>query len=294
MSASRLPAPSRSTDPAPSIRPPVRRNAAVLGLHRAGYEIRTYFRSGDQVFFTFLFPVFMLALFATVFGRTGVSGSGGNGLPEVSAGQYYLPGMIAAGLLLSGVQNLAVDIAAERGDGTLKRLGGTPLSPVSYFIGKFGQVCVTGTLQVALLVGTGAVLFDVTLPTDPERWLVFAWVFVLGLVTSALLGIALSAVPRSGRSATAVVVPVVLVLQFVSGVYLAFFLLPEWLQNVAAVFPLKWMAQGMRYVFLPYDYQFYERGEIWNMTGVAIALMAWLVVGLVGARATFRWTRRDA
>lgn len=269
-------------------------NAIALGAHRARYEITGYFRSPDQVFFTFLFPVFMLALFATIFGGTDVAGDGDSGLPHVSAGQYYLPGMIAAGLLLSGVQNLAVDIAMERSDGTLKRLGGTPLPAVSYFIGKFAQVAVTGTLQVALLIAVAALAFDVELPTSAESWLTFAWVFVLGLATSSLLGIALSALPRSGRSATAVVIPIVLVLQFISGVYLAFMLLPEWLQNVASVFPLAWMALGMRAVFLPDAYRVLEQGEVWNLSGAAIALGIWLVVGLVLARVTFRWTRRDA
>ncbi len=269
-------------------------NTLTLGGHRAGYEIRTYFRSPDQVFFTFLFPIFMLALFATIFGQTGMGGGGDTGLPAVSAGQYYLPGMIAAGILLSGVQNLAVDIALERSDGTLKRLGGTPLPPVSFFIGKFAQVAVTATLQVVLLVVVGVLAFQVDLPATADQWLTFLWVFVLGLATSALLGIALSAVPRSGRSATAVVIPIVLVLQFISGVYLAFFLLPEWLQNIASAFPLKWMAQGMRYVFLPDAYAVYEQGGTWNVGGVAIALVIWLVVGLVLARVTFRWTQRNA
>lgn len=266
--------------------------ALRLGALRAGYELRGYFRSPDQVFFTFLFPVLMLALFSTVFGQTGVGG--GQGMPHIEAAQYYLPAMIAAGLLLSGVQNLAVDIAGERSDGTLKRLGGTPLPAVSYFIGKFAQVAVTGTLQVALLLVVGVAAFGVELPSDADRWFTFAWVFVLGLATSALLGIALSAVPRSGRSATAVVIPIVLVLQFVSGVYLAFFLLPDWLQKTASVFPLKWMAEGMRHVFLPEEYGAMEEGGAWNIAGVAIALGVWLVVGLVLARLTFRWTRRDA
>lgn len=268
-------------------------NVLGLGLHRVGYELRSYFRSIDQVFFTFLFPVFVLVLFATVFGGLASGGEGGD-LPETSAGQYYLPGMIAAGLLLSGVQNLAVDIAMERGDGTLKRLGGTPLPPVSYFIGKFVQVAVTGTLQVVLLLMVGVAALGVKLPTSADHWLTFGWVFLLGLATSALLGIALSALPRSGRSATAVVIPPVMVLQFISGVYIAFFLLPGWLQTAASALPLKWMAQGMRYVFLPEAYQRYETGESWNLTGVAIALLVWLVVGLLLARVTFRWTRRDA
>ena len=42
-----------------------------------------------------------------------------------------------------------------------------------------------------------------------------------------------------------------IVLQFISGVFFVFTELPAWMQEIAAIFPLKWMAQGMRSVFLP-------------------------------------------
>jgi len=202
--------------------------------------------------------------------------------------------MLAAGLLLSGFQNLAVDIAMERSDGTLKRLGGTPLSPVSYFAGKIAQVLVTGGLQAALLLTVAAVVFQVSLPSTVEGWATFAWVFLLGITASALLGIAVSALPRSGKSATAVVVPIALVLQFVSGVYIFFWQLPDWLQNVASLFPLAWMARGMRAAFLPPEYASLEPGETWGLEWVALALVAWLLIGLLLSRLTFRWIRRDA
>ena len=270
-----------------------RRSAPALGAWRARFEIVQYFRSGDTLFFTFLFPVFMLGLFSVAFGADG-DVQIAPGVPPLSMAELYLPGMLAAGLLLSGFQNLAIDIAMERSDGMLKRLGGTPLSPVSYFAGKIGQVAVTGVLQAALLLAFAVVVLGVELPTQPARWMTFAWVFILGITTSALLGVALSALPRSGKSATAVVVPIALALQFISGVYLTFAQLPEWLQNVAGLFPLKWMAQGMRAVFLPDEYAALEQGGAWNLAGVAIALAAWLVVGLVLSRITFRWIRRDA
>ncbi|GGR29556.1 ABC transporter permease [Agromyces mediolanus] len=263
------------------------------GLSRIGYEVRGYFRSPDTVFFTFLFPLIMLGIFTAAFSSAGDI-SPGPGTAGVSVGAYYLPGMLAAGVLLSGVQNLAVDIAGEKGDGTLKRLGGTPLSPVSYFIGKLGQVFTTGVLQAGLLLLVAATVFGVELPTSGEAWLTFAWVFVLGTVASALLGIALSAVPRSARSATAVVVPIVLVLQFISGVYLQFSALPEWMQNLASLFPLKWMAQGMRAAFLPEDFAVMEQHGSWDLGWVALWLLVWLVIGLVASRLTFRWIRRDA
>jgi ABC-2 type transport system permease protein len=265
-----------------------------LGVKRIAYEVRGYFRLGDQVFFTFLFPVVMLSIFSAAFSASGNVGTNADGSGGISQGAYFLPGMVAAGILLSGVQNLATDIANEKSDGTLKRLGGSPLPVISYFIGKMGQVFVTSIAQVALLLIVARVVFAIELPTEPEKWLTFAWLYLLGIVTSAVLGIALSAVPRSGKSATAVVIPIVLVLQFISGVYLMFTMLPEWLQNIASLFPLKWLAQGMRSVFLPESFAALEQNGGWELGAVAINLLIWCVVGLVLCRLSFRWIRKDS
>jgi ABC-2 type transport system permease protein len=263
-----------------------------LGASRIGYEVKAYFRQGDSVFFTFLFPLVFLTIFSVAFSAMnfGKDASGNT----ITAADYYLPGMLAAGLLLSGLQNMSIDIAGEKSDGTLKRLGGSPLPVFSYFIGKIGQVLITGLLQAALLLVVAGLAFGVPLPSEPEKWLTFAWVFLLGVTTCAVLGIALSALPRSGKSATAVIIPITLILQFISGVYLPFSQLPDWLQNVASVFPLKWLAQGMRSVFLPDSFKAVEQGASWNLPGVLIATAIWLVVGLVLCRLTFRWIRKDS
>ncbi len=266
-------------------------NTIALGFDRARYETKVYFRQGDTIFFTFLFPVVMLSIFSVAFSATNFGRSPDG--TTLSAAAFYLPGMIAAGILLSGVQNLGIDIAVERGDGTLKRLAGTPLPMVSYFFGKIGQVLATSVLQIALLLLVARFAFGVALPSDAAKWATFAWVYLLGITTSAVLGIAISRLPRTGKSASAVIVPFTLVLQFISGVYLQFSLLPTWLQNVASVFPLRWLASGMRSVFLPDSFKTLERGDTWNLGWTAVVLAIWLVVGLLAARLTFRWIRKD-
>ena len=276
-----------------TINPPLPAGRTIrLGASRIAYEVKAYFRQGDSVFFTFLFPLVFLTIFSVAFSAMnfGKDASGNT----ITAADYYLPGMLAAGLLLSGLQNMSIDIAGEKSDGTLKRLGGSPLPVFSYFIGKIGQVLVTGLLQAALLLLVAGTVFQVPLPSDPERWLTFAWVFVLGVTTCAVLGIALSALPRSGKSATAVIIPITLILQFISGVYLPFSQLPVWLQNFAGFFPLKWLAQGMRSVFLPDSFKVVEQGGSWDLPGVLIVTAIWLVVGLVLCRVTFRWIRKDS
>ncbi|MBN9613847.1 MAG: ABC transporter permease [Actinobacteria bacterium] len=267
------------------------------GILSAGFsamklELRGYFRSPDTVFFTFLFPILMLGIFGIAFDSVGEIGQLPDGTGGVRMAAYYLPGMVAAGIMLSGMQNLAIDIVREKGEGWLRRLGGTPISPISYFAGKIGQILLTSILQLALLLAFASIVLRVALPMDPALWLRFAWFFLLGVATMTMLGSALSALPRSARSGTAVVIPIVLLLQFISGVYLQFSMLPEWLQNFASLFPLKWLAQGMRSVFLPDHFAAAEQSGAWDLGLVALNLGIWLVVGLILSRLTFRWQRR--
>jgi ABC-2 type transport system permease protein len=261
-------------------------SALGLGLARTGIELRQFFRERDSMVFTFAFPVIMLFIFGSVF-----SGDIGGG---VSFTQYFTAGMIASGIVLSSFQSLAIGIAVERDDGSLKRLRGTPMPPASYFLGKIGMVLVTSVVQTGVLLAVGWLLFGLDLPASAALWLRFAWIFVLGTAAGTVVGIAYSSVPRSSRSAAAVVSPVVIVLQFISGVFFIFTELPTWMQSIGSVFPLKWLAQGMRSVFLPETFQSQEAGGTWGLPQTALVLAAWTVVGLVLALRTFRWSRRDA
>ena len=254
-----------------------------IGVSRGNLEIRQFLRQRESVVFTLLFPVLLLLIFGSVFKNTIA--------PGVTFSQYFVAGMIASGLLNTGFQQLAIMIPLERDDGTLKRLRGTPMPPSSYFIGKILAVLASMVVQIILLLLVGALIFGVHLPTDIGHWITFAWVTILGITGSTLLGIAFSSVPRSGRGASAMVTPIVLVLQFTSGVFFIFNQLPSWMQNVASIFPLKWLTQGMRSVFLPESFASQEVAKSWEHGRVALMLAIWIVIGLVLALKTFRWER---
>ncbi|MDH2442635.1 ABC transporter permease [Amnibacterium sp. CER49] len=282
-------------DTTPLVAPgrPRRPSLVALGLERTRYELRSYFRAPDAVFFAFLFPTLIFVIFAAAFSASGTIGAGPDGRGGVTFPAYYLPGLVASGILLSGVQNLAIDIAGERSDGTLQRLGGTPLPVTAYLLGKVGTVVVTAVAQLVLLLAVAHLLFGVALPGTVALWGRFAWIFAASVVMSVALGVGMSGLPRSGRSATAVVVPILLVLQFISGVYFRFAELPGWLQTVAGIFPLKWVAQGMRSVFLPERFAVVEQTGTWDLGTAALVIAAWTLAGLGIALTTFRWVRKD-
>ncbi|MEU9330649.1 ABC transporter permease [Streptomyces canus] len=258
-----------------------------LGLRRGALEIRQFFRQRDQVVFTFAFPVVFLFLFASIFSDD-VEGAG------IKASQLYVPAMMAAGIMSTSFQSLGISIAVERDEKVLRRLRGTPMPPAAYFLGKIWLVLVTGVLETAILLLVGTTLYDVDLPSDAGKWFAFAWIFVLGLTGCALLGIAISSVPDSSKSASSVVVLPFLVLQFISGVYITIDTIPDWMLNIGALFPLKWMCQGLRGVFLPDSAQVLEQAGGWEFGRTALVLGAWCVGGLLLCLLTFRWkNRRD-
>lgn len=254
-----------------------------IGISRGFLEIKQFMRQRESVVFTLLFPVLLLLIFGSVF-KDEIA-------PGVTFSQYFVAGMIASGLVNTGFQQLAITIPMERDDGTLKRLRGTPAPASSYFIGKIILVFVSMSIQVILLLIFGVLLYGITLPSDAAHWITFIWVMLLGLISSTLLGIAFSSVPKSGRGASAVVSPIVIILQFFSGVFFVFTQLPSWMQNFAAIFPLKWLTQGMRAVFLPDSFAAQEVAGSWELGKIALFLGVWSILGFFLALKTFRWEK---
>ena len=257
-----------------------------LGLRQGSVEVKQFLRSREAVVFTMLFPVMLIVIFGSIFK--------GQIAPGVAFTQYFVTGMIASGLLSVGFQNLAIQIPIERDRGVLKRLRGTPMPRSAYFLGKVAVVLVVGVAETVLLLAVAIAFYGVSLPDTAQRWLTFGWVSLLGITACTLCGIAFSSLARTGRSAPAVVTPVALALQFISGVFFVFTDLPDWMQQIAAVFPLKWMCQGMRSVFLPDRFAPFEAAGSWELGRVALVLGAWVVIGLALCITTFRWTtKRD-
>jgi hypothetical protein len=70
------------------------------------------------------------------------------------------------------------------------------------------------------------------------------------------------------------------------------FQLPQWMQQFAALFPLKWLTQGMRYVLLPEGAEALEVVGSFEMPRVAMVLPVWTVLRAMLAWGFFRWRRR--
>ncbi|QVI66565.1 ABC transporter permease [Cellulomonas fengjieae] len=256
-----------------------------MGLARGRVEILQFFRQRDAVVFTFAFPAFLMAMLGLIFTEPHP------GTP-VSLRLVLAASIIAYGIVSTAFMSTGIGVAVDRDDGTLKRLRGTPVTATAYLLGKLMLVVVVTLGEVALLLTVAVLAFGLELPTDPGRWATFAWLLVLSTTSCTLLGIGFSALARSARSATAVMNVPAVALGFVSGIFVHILALPDAMVTVASFFPLKWMGQGFRAVFLPDTMAAFERARSWELGRVAIVLGVWTVMGLALCLATFRWRER--
>jgi ABC-2 type transport system permease protein len=234
--------------------------------------------------FSVLLPIFLLVIFGSVFGKGSIY-AGSN----VTFAQYMVAGLLASGLIYGAFQQLAIAIPEERSNGTLKRLVGTPMPKSVYFVGKLAVSAFIYIFQAIALLGLGHLFYNIHMPVSAHLWLIFIGVSILGLISSALLGVAFSSLAKDGKSASALAAPLVLFFQFTSGVFFVYASLPTWMQDIAAVFPLKWLAQSMRGVFLPANFSSHEVAQSFEFGRGFLILAAWSIVASALCWRTFRW-----
>ncbi len=267
-----------------------RKQPGILGLAvaRTVIELKQFFRQPQSAVFTFALPLLLLLLFGSIFSGTI---KGPPGVKAVDFRQYFLAGMIASGVMSTCFNNLAITISLEQHEGLLKRLSLTPLPPAAYFAGKVASCLVISVIETVLMLLVATLLFGVSLPVDLVHWAAFIGVLLGGVATCTLLGIAYTRFIPNSNAATPMVMPIYLILQFISGVFFQFTQVPAFLQAVASVFPLRWMALGFRYAFLPDWFKMQETGHAWNIPLVFGVLAVWLAAGLAVTLRTFRWGR---
>jgi ABC-2 type transport system permease protein len=254
-----------------------------IGIIRGHIEIKQFFREKDTVFFTFAFPILMLLLLGVSFRHTYQH-------TQITVAQVYSTALIGAGIMGVCFQNLGTAICIERKNGTLKRLRGTPMPLASYFVGKMLQIVIISFGETVILLGMSVVIYHIHLPHAIGPWLTFAWVFALGITASSLLAIASTRLAVKGQNAIIIITMPFIILEFISGVFIPFTELPNWMTTIASIFPLAWMMEGFRAALLGAPGTILQRSGSYNLPLAALVLGAWSIGGFVLCLKTFRWS----
>ncbi|MER5771542.1 ABC transporter permease [Streptomyces sp. NPDC001985] len=251
---------------------PVRRSCRA-GLLRGSIELRHLLRNPKELSGHLTNVVVALVIAGYVSGDVP-----GTGVPMT---HLVLAGFAAYLLFQIGMISLPQLLVTEREEGALLRLRATPGGIPAYLVAKCLLLVVTAAVTLALLLAAGALLVDGPLPRGPAGWLTLLWVTALGLLAVVPLGAAIGAVLPNPREALALIMLPTMGLLVTSGAVFPITSLPGPVQQVASVFPLKWMAQGLRSALLPDSARAAEPAGSWELPMVALVLAAWAVIGFL-------------
>ena len=261
--------------------------AAVMrsGIARGLIEFRQAF-SGAELIGQLFWP--LVTLGAIYFFRDRSINAGG-----VTLGTMMFPGVL--GMFVAFGMVLVIQLlAADREDGTLLRAKATPGGIPSYLLAKLVNVSLTIVVYLLMVAVPGSFLIDGLETANLRAWLTLAWVLVLGMAATQLLGAALGSMVSSPRAASYIALAV-MALTAVSGIFYPLTAMPVWLQWVGQGSPIYWLGLGMRSGLLPDAAAASEVAGSWRTWESVGALSAWTTLGLAIAPLLLRrMARRES
>jgi ABC-2 type transport system permease protein len=231
------------------------------------YEQRSYWRNRGRGFFTFVFPIMFLVIFATLDKGAHISSRGG-----IPYDDFFIPGILAYGVISVTFTNLAIGTAILRDEGVLKRMQGTPLPLWGYVAARIGSTSIVVGVMTIVVVGLGVTVWNLHFRLGALPGLVVT--LLLGTAAFTALGIGITRFMPNAESGPVIVNLLIFPLTFISDIWFPTDQLPHVLQTIASIFPVKALANGLQYVFDP---RYHGAG----LSGYAVRTLAiWTVIGV--------------
>jgi ABC-2 type transport system permease protein len=196
--------------------------------------------------------------------------------------QYYIPAIIAFGIMSATYTQLAITLSLRRHSGVLKRFRTTPLPAWAVIGGVLGNSAVIAVLITILTTGLGMLAYGVTFP---GHYAALAIALVVGAITFSTLGVMVATFVPNGDAAPAVVNAVFFPVLFLSG---TFFPVRDGstVARIADLFPVRHFNLSVFAAFDPRTTHGWRHGFAWSHIYV---MAAWAVVAGVVAVRRFRW-----
>lgn len=248
--------------------------------HQFRYELVEFLQNAQSRFFTLALPVILLVILVAILGSHHTLGHTGIATLKI----YYVPAMLAFGVVWASVINLAVNLTVAREEGVLKRRHAAPVPAWVFIAARSATAVILSLAIVALLLAVGALAFGVHLSASRVPGLLAA--VVVGSLAFCCMGYALVTFVASEDGALPVILGITLPLYFISGIFIEYAGIPHTIRDVAAVFPVRPLAAAMLLAF--------DR----HASGAAIAgrdlliVAAWGAAGLALALRRFSWEPR--
>lgn len=196
--------------------------------------------------------------------------------PNLESRWFFIPGIVGMLTLVVTMLVTALTVAREREQGTFDQLLVTPLRPAEILIGKTVPGFVIGIVQATVILLVATLWFKVPLLGSLAAFYTGLTLFLLSGVGAGLLISALAATQQQGLlGAFLFMVPAVILSGFATPIAN----MPEWVQTLTLIDPLRYFLVILRKVFLEGAGFEVLIDQLWPMALiglVSLSLASWL------------------
>ncbi len=191
--------------------------------------------------------------------------------PTLDSRIYFVPGVAATLLLIVTLITSAGGLTREKEMGTLEQVLVSPIRPEVLILGKTLPYGIIGVVDLGYVIAVGSWIFDV--PIHGSLWLLFG-AGALYMLTTLGVGVLVSTVANNQQQALMgamfFIMPAVLLSGFVTPVEN----MPEWLQPLSGLTPVRHFVEILRAVMLK-DATFSElAAQFVGLGGMGVAVYA--------------------
>ncbi|MCX5895833.1 MAG: ABC transporter permease [Proteobacteria bacterium] len=167
--------------------------------------------------------------------------------PALQSKDFFVPGVICMILLIVTTNLTALSLVKEKEIGTLEQLLVTPIRPSELLMGKLIPFILIGFVDVAVIIVAAVLIFDITIKGSIPLLFLFSGFF---LFTTLGLGIFISTVCRTQEQSMIVAFFFILNMNMLCGVIFPIENMPQVIQWLTYLLPLRYFAIIVRGIFL--------------------------------------------
>ncbi len=168
--------------------------------------------------------------------------------PDLKSQNYMVPGVVAMVLMIITMTLTSVGIVKEKEIGTLEQILVTPIKSYQFILGKLIPFVIIGFVDAILVLALARFWFEV--PLAGSVWLLFG-LSGLFLLSTLGLGLFVSTVSKSqGQAMMIAQFFVFMPFLFLSGFTFPIANMPEWVQYLTYIIPLRYYLEIVRGIFL--------------------------------------------
>ncbi len=181
---------------------------------------------------------------------------------------FFIPGLIAMGLMMSSIWGLGYGIIETRSKKLLRRMIATPMKKSYFLISLISVRSIMNFLEAGLLFLFSYLVFDITIQGSIAALLL---IFIAG--NASFAGVAILTSSRTGNPEVgnglinAISTPMIVL----SGIFFSYHHFPDWAIGFIKILPLTLLADGIRSIFI----------EGAGLPDIVIPFFALLIIGII-------------